>query len=81
MTRLSTNAKSTKQPPTTQEAIDLKDISPPNPRSHNSQPPVTRWQPIDALAQLNEVISKLYVIRNEPTQLKTTLNKPRKPCC
>ncbi|WP_181824411.1 hypothetical protein [Chroococcidiopsis thermalis] len=52
----------------------MKDISPPNPRSHNSQSPVTRWQLIDA-------ISKLYVIRDDPRQLRTPLNKSEKPYC
>ncbi|MBD2305671.1 hypothetical protein H6G17_09090 [Chroococcidiopsis sp. FACHB-1243] len=52
----------------------MKDTTPQNPPPQNSQPPVTRWELIDA-------ISKLYVIRDDPNQLKKTLNKPRKPYC
>ncbi|WP_317111506.1 hypothetical protein [Chroococcidiopsis sp. SAG 2025] len=42
--------------------------------SQNSQPPVTRWELIDA-------ISKLYVIRDDPSQLPKSLNKLKKPYC
>ncbi|MGL4621429.1 MAG: hypothetical protein ACRCZS_20615 [Chroococcidiopsis sp.] len=47
----------------------MKDISPQNLPAQNSQPPVTRWELIDAIA-------KLYVIKDPCNRSPKILNKP-----